>query len=80
MNYLEDLRKRYIDKKERKEFTEEEIDFLDVFLKDDFCFLRVKSNEAIGIIGSLGVPKEQISNYYQNIFISMLKNMNSKQK
>jgi hypothetical protein len=80
MNYLDDLKKRYNEKKGKNEFNEQEINFLDVFLKDDSCFLRVKADEAKGIIRSLGVPSDKIMEYYQNILILMLKNMKQNQK
>lgn len=84
MDYLEDLKKRYYEKKSRNEFNNEEVTFLDTFFTDSSCFLRVKANEAKGIIRSMGVPSDKVFEYYENIFISMLikmkKNQNNTKK
>lgn len=79
MEYLNDLKRRYEEKKERREFSDKEVQFLDTFLKDENCFLRVKADQAVGIIRSLGVDEDRITEYYRNILISSLIGMKSKQ-
>lgn len=77
MNKFEELRELYKIKKEKNECTKEQITFLDTYLNDEYCFLRTKEQEALKIIYFLGIPKDKVYRYYQEILIAMLKKMKS---
>ena len=44
MNEFLELRNRYQKKKENNECNNKQIEFLDTFMDDDFCFLRINSS------------------------------------
>ena len=71
MAYLEKLREKYQEK--RNECDENQQKFFDSFLSDDYCFLRIKITKALQIIAFLGIPQDEVNDFYKKIFMEMLK-------
>ena len=78
MSYLEQLRENY--KIKRDECNDEQKEFFDVFLNDDYCFLRVKMVKALQIISFLGIPDENVKDFYMKMYIEMIKDSHSKRQ
>ena len=80
MDKFIELKNLYQNKKNNNECNEKQIEFLDTFLEDDYCFLRIKEKQALNIINFLGIPQDKVVPYYKEILIAMLKQMKSNQK
>ena len=69
MDKFLELKKLYREKKQNNECSEKQIEFLNTFLEDDYCFLRTKEKTVLNIIVFLGIPKEKVYDYYEEILI-----------
>lgn len=79
MEKLNKLRELYQEKKDKNECSSEQINFLDTYLNDDYCFIRTKEQDALNIICFLGIPKEEAYKYYSELLIESIKS-SKKQK
>lgn len=72
MEKLNKLRELYQEKKNKNECSSEQITFLDTYLNDDYCFIRIKEKDALNIICFLGIPKEEAYKYYGDLLIEAI--------